>query len=169
MGLNLNTLKVQAGDVVVSNFGAYQHWSIVSDLVCDKGMPMLISATKRHGTVKEESWEKVTQGKRTYIAQVQCNMSVEDLLFNARSQIDNWVYSLTSKNCEHFVKWAARIEVSSKQVAATTTGAVLGATFVGMCAENPKFVHFLGGAVVLGGLALLGTKALEKKSNIQEK
>lgn len=55
--------NLNAGDIVVSNFDVYQHWSLVSDSLCEKGLPMLISATKRNGTVQEESWDVVTQGK----------------------------------------------------------------------------------------------------------
>jgi hypothetical protein len=59
----MNTLEVQAGDVVVTTFGMDQHWSLVSDKFCSLGKNMLISATKRTGTVREEPWDDVTQGK----------------------------------------------------------------------------------------------------------
>lgn len=89
--------------------------------------------------------------------------SVPDVLELARSQIGKWKYSLTDRNCEHFVKWATGLKVSSTQVVAGTAGAFLGAGLVGLCSENPKFAKFLGGAVALGGLAVLITKAIEKK------
>ncbi|MDF9401348.1 lecithin retinol acyltransferase family protein [Vibrio sp. 1180_3] len=155
--------NLTAGDIVVSNFGVYQHWSLVSDSFCEKGLPMLISATKRNGTVQEESWDVVTQGKHTYPAEVTYDRSVPEVLELARSQIGKWKYSLTDRNCEHFAKWATGLKVSSTQVVAGTAGAVLGAGLVGLCSENPKFAKFLGGAVALGGLAVLVTKAIEKK------
>ncbi|CSB19652.1 H-REV 107-likeprotein [Vibrio cholerae] len=53
--------------------------------------------------------------------------------------------------------------MSSTQVIAGATGAVLGASLVGLYSENPKFAKFLGGALALGSLAVLATKAVEKK------
>ena len=80
----------------------------------------------------------------------------------ARSQIGKWQYCLAKTNCEHFVKWATGLNVSSTQVVAGTTGAVLGAGLVGTYVENPKFARFLGAIVTLGGLAILATKAAER-------
>lgn len=147
------------GDVVVTNFTGYQHWSLVSDKLCDLGKPFLISATKRNGTVREEPWDTVTHGKETYVADVSYARPVSEVLAMARSQIDQWRYSLTSNNCEHFVKWVAGLEVSSKQVVLGVSGAVVGATAVGLIAEKPTTAKLLGGALVLGGLAVLTSKA----------
>ena len=43
---NFNT-----GDIVGTDFIVYQHWSLVSDSFCKNGLPTLISATNRTGTV----------------------------------------------------------------------------------------------------------------------
>ncbi|MXR68130.1 hypothetical protein GNT65_05505 [Shewanella sp. JBTF-M18] len=158
----MDSLLVSPGDVVVTDFGIYQHWSFVSDAVCSKGKPMLISATKRNGTVKEETWDIVTQGKNTYITKVQQIKPIYEVLKTARSQIGKWTYSVESKNCEHFVKWASGLEVSSTQVVNTTAGLIAGAALVGVVAENPKFVHFVGGALLVGGIFLALTRASEK-------
>ncbi|MDH5925917.1 lecithin retinol acyltransferase family protein [Vibrio lentus] len=155
--------NLNAGDIVVSNFGVYQHWSLVSDVLCEKWLPMLISATQRNGTVQEESWDIVTKGEHTYLTEVTYDRPVPEVLEVARSQIGKWKYSLTDRNCEHFAKWATGLKMSSTQVIAGATGAVLGASLVGLCSENPKFAKFLGGALALGGLAVLATKAVEKK------
>lgn len=98
--------NIKAGDIVVSNFSVYQHWSLVSDSLCGKGLPMLISATKRTGTVQEESWDIVTQGKHTYPAEISYDRPVSEVLEHARTQIGKWKYSVTDYNCEHFAKWA---------------------------------------------------------------
>ena len=98
----MNYLEVNAGDVVVTQFDIYQHWSIVSDQCCSLGKNMLISATKRTGTVQEEPWDDVTQGKQTYISDVSTEKSIPQVLSDARSQIGSWKYSLTDGNCEHF-------------------------------------------------------------------
>lgn len=158
-------LVVKPGDVVVSDFGGYQHWSLVTDRFCAQGLPMLISATKRNGTVQEEPWAEVIQGKHTYVAQMETDKPAHQILSDARSQIGKWRYSLTHQNCEHFVKWATGLEVSSKQVVAGTTGAVVGAGAVALISENPKWFYFLGGALLVGGFAIAATKALEKKPN----
>lgn len=162
----MKDIRVKAGDVVVTNFGVYQHWSLVSDLTCEEGMPMLISATKRNGTVKEEPWGVVTQGKHTYVANVSYPYSVSEVLKFARSKIDNWTYSVTSNNCEHFVNSVTKLKPSSKQVVAATSGAAIGAAFVGMCSENPKAVKFLGWSLAIAGLAVMLTKASEKKKSM---
>ncbi|KEI70152.1 lecithin retinol acyltransferase family protein [Endozoicomonas elysicola] len=158
----MKSLLVNPGDVVVTDFGIYQHWSFVSDTVCSRGKPMLISATKRNGTVKEETWDTVTQGKNTYITKVQKVKAPSEILNTARSQIGKWKYSVESNNCEHFVKWASGLEVTSAQVVNTSAGLITGAVLVGVVAENPKFVHFLGGALLVAGIFLALTRASEK-------
>lgn len=99
----MKEIYVSPGDVVVTNIGLYQHFSVVSDLICALGKPMLISATDRNGTVQEETWGVVTQGKETYVADIPTTLSVAQILANARSQIGKWKYSLIkSKCCEDF-------------------------------------------------------------------
>ena len=156
-------LAVTPGDVVVTDFGIYQHWSLVTDAICEKGKPMLLSATKRNGTVKEEPWDIVTQGKTTYIVKIQRKKGTPDILQVARSQVGKWKYSVESGNCEHFIKWVSGLEVTSTQVTNTAIGAATGALVVGLVAENPKFIHFLGGALFVGGVALALTRATEKQ------
>ncbi|MBB1315762.1 MULTISPECIES: lecithin retinol acyltransferase family protein [Aliivibrio] len=158
----MKTISVKPGDVLVSDFGVYQHWSIVTDKVCTKGTPLLISATQRNGTVQEEPWHDVTQGKKTYVTNAKFSKPISEVLSDARSQIGLWPYSVTSKNCEHFVKWATGLKVTSTQVTAGVVGAGAGIALVGLCSENPKFAKFLGWSILLGGLAVLGAKAVEK-------
>lgn len=158
----MNYVEVKAGDVVVTQFGMYQHWSIVSDKLCSLGKHMLISATKRNGTVQEESWDAVTQGKDTYVATCESNKTVNQILSDARSQIGEWVYSLTDRNCEHFVKWSSGLKISSSQVNMAIGGTVLGGAAVLALSEKPTFAKLLGGGLALGGLALLMSKATEE-------
>ena len=124
---------------------------------------MLISATKRNRTVREESWDDVTKGKHTYIADVSSSKPLADLLVVARSKIGLWDYSIAINNCEHFVKWVLDLNVTSKQVKAGVGGAILGATLGGMVADNPKKLKQLGGAVLFAGLAIAAVRATEKK------
>ncbi len=158
----MEELAVKPGDVVVTSFGVYQHWSLVSDRLCSAGKPMLISATQRNGTVREEPWDVVTQGETTYVADVTSSKPLQQILADARSQIGKWSYSITSKNCEHFVKWASGLQVTSKQVVAGVGGATAGVALVGLLSENPKPIKFLGGALFVGGLAVAATRAAKK-------
>lgn len=160
----MKEIVVNPGDVVVTNFGIYQHWSLVTDRVCELGNYMLISATKRNGTVREEPWHIVTGGKETYVARVETVRPVQEVLANARSQIGQWAYSVTDSNCEHFVKWASGLKMSSSQVKAGVAGSVAGVFAVATISENPKLLKFLGGALLIGGLAVLAAKVAEKKS-----
>lgn len=159
----MNNLVVQAGDVVVTQFGIYQHWSVVSDRFCSLGKNMLISATKRTGTVQEEPWDDVTQGKHTYVAVTNTEKSIPQILSDARSQIGNWAYSLTDNNCEHFVKWSSGLQVSSSQVQAGVGGLIVGGVAIATLAENPKVMKIVGGGVLLGGIAVMLSKAFENK------
>ncbi len=160
----MQNLTVKPGDVVVTDFGPYLHWSLVTDRLCHMGRYMLISATKRNGTVKEETWDEVTQGKKTYVAQVTYTNPLDKVLINARSKIGKWQYSVTDNNCEHFVRWATGLQVTSTQVTAGVGGAVAGATLVSLLSENPKPLKFLGGALFVAGLAMYVTRPKEKTS-----
>ena len=159
------TSVIKPGDVVVTNCGLYQHWSLVTDRVCDSGKPMLISASGRTGTVREECWDTVIQDKFTYVVDIEFKEPLSEVLKNARSQIGQWAYSTTSKNCEHFVKWVSGLEVTSSQVTAGISGAAVGATLVGLFSENPGFIKYLGGACVLASFAILSAKAMPKHVN----
>lgn len=145
----MRELEVKPGDVVVTDFGVYQHWSIVTDKLCELGLPMLISATKRNHTVKEEPWNVVTQGRDTYVVEMDFSKPVSDVLRDARSRIEAWPYSVTTGNCEHFVKWAANLEIKSTQVVAAAAGAIAGVVLVGIFAKKPNIIKFLEGAFIL--------------------
>ena len=155
-------IRIFPGDVVVTNFVIYQHWSLVSDQLCAKGKNMLISASKRTCTVQEEEWDTVTQGKKTYVVKIERSKPVTQILADARSQIGRWKYSVVTKNCEHFVKWASGMPVSSSQVTAGVLGGIAGALLVGSLSEKPNFVKLLAGACFAGGLAINDTKVIEK-------
>ncbi|KEQ18105.1 lecithin retinol acyltransferase family protein [Endozoicomonas numazuensis] len=159
-------MVVQPGDVVVTdfNFGPmpYQHWSLVSDRKCGKGQYMLISATDRTGTVQEETWDVVTQGKKTYVADIQFNTSLSELLGRARTQIGSWDYCVRTKNCEHFIKWAGGLKVTSAQVRNGVGAGVATVAVVAVLAEKPTALKYLGGFVLAAGIAVALTKAAEK-------
>lgn len=124
----MNYIKnVKPGDIIVSDFGIYQHWSIVSDTLCSKNKYMLISATNRNGTVREETWDEVTKGSNSYIVDLgsRDNLCKRDILLKAKSYIGTWKYSLFNNNCEHFINFIVNNELKSNQL----TGATLGLAF----------------------------------------
>ena len=157
---------MKAGDIVVTDFGAYQHHSVVSDRLDEQGKPFLISATKRTGTVREEPWEVVTRGKRTYVTNTPTPRCPSHILAAARSMIGQWHYRALSGNCEHFTKWAVGLEVSSSQVTAGVVGVTIGATLVTSLSKNPKGTAIIGGTLLGGLLFLTTTRAAEKPTAI---
>lgn len=154
----MNTINVKPGDIVATDFGLYEHWSIVTDKICDQGKYMLISATKRNGTVREEPWDTVTQGKKTIISDALPIGTVEEMLQKARTQIDIWKYAVTGNNCEHFIKWASGVKVSSTQVVSGVTLGTAGAGLVAVCSENPTALKLLGGFVLGLGIGVAAAK-----------
>nr|VVV06047.1 hypothetical protein AW0309160_03531 [Aliivibrio wodanis] len=158
----MNSINVQPGDIVATDFGFYEHWSIVTDQICEQGKFMLISATKRNGTVNEEPWDVVTQGKKTVVSNATPVISVEEMLNKARTQIGKWSYSVTSNNCEHFIKWASGVKVTSEQVVNGFAGGTAGLGLVAACSENPTPLKLLGGFVLGLGVAVAATKVTTK-------
>lgn len=156
--------NVKPGDIVVSDFDLYEHYSVVSDEISTDGKPFLISATKRNGTVKEEPWDIATQGKYTYLSDKQSNLSVAEILKNARSQIGKWSYSVRTSNCEHFSNWCLGLKVSSTQVVGVSTGAVGSALLVKCCVDDPKPLDYILAATAGILLGLYCSKAQPKFS-----
>lgn len=151
------------GDVVVTSFGAYQHYSLVSDRVCETGKPYLISATARTKTVKEEPWDQVTSGKKTYVVETQLSQAPALLLEHARQYVNCWRYSVTNNNCEHFINLITNGQATSSQVKSGVAGAAVGVGLVGVLSENPTPMKLLGAAVLCAGIAVVGSKAKPKR------
>lgn len=152
----MNYLDVKPGDVVVTNFLIYQHWSIVTDKKCSDGKYMLISATKRNATVKEEPWDIVTEGHKTYKIEYERKDSIEEILSKARKQIDIWKYQLIGSNCENFIKSIIEIKGIS-QVSIASIGVPLTLFFVKTIMKNPTPFKI--------GLTLIGTAGVLLISN----
>lgn len=161
----MNTKHAKPGDVVVSDFGLYQHWSLVSDRRCEQGELMLISASKRTGTVREEPWLQVTAGNPSYITDISAEKNLPQLLHDARSRIDDWDYSVTHNNCEHFIKWAVGDKrIRSTQVRASVIGTLAGFAFSTLLGRKFRLLKLAGNAALIGGLALRAARASRAKS-----
>ena len=126
----------KAGSIVATSFSAlgclpYEHFSIVSDKVGEDGFPMLISARKKTGTVREELWTVVTGGNETRLVErtYDC-MKASQVLVKARAMINKWEYSVESRNCEHFVSLVISGHLSSKQIKYGFAGGTLGVVAV---------------------------------------
>jgi len=163
----LKNLEVKPGDVVVTDMGVYQHWSLVSNKRSEDGEYMLISASDRKKTVAEEHWHATTHGKLTYVAEHQAIFPVDEVLRNARSMIGKWKYNVTNRNCEHFVNFVTKGELTSKQVKAGLAAGTIGALAAAALSDDPKVVKVAGVALLCAGVAVFASKAAEKSTRLK--
>lgn len=153
------------GDLLVTIFKCgpipYEHFSLVTDNKSDDGLYMLISATERTGTVKEEPIQQVVQGYPTHKVKLPSQLPADKVIENARECIDNWDYSVTESNCEHFVNLAYGLTPKSKIVTDGFMAALtVGATAL-VLSEKPTPVKMV--CAILLGLAIgIGTSKAEK-------
>lgn len=163
--MDFNTLV--PGDVLVTDFkfgpAPYQHWSLVSNMRCINGFYMLISASERTGTVREEAIETVIQGANTYKAGLKLLLPIEEVISNARELIDNWKYSVSSRNCQHFINLVAGLGLTSGQVKAGATLGVAGGVVTALLSDKPSWFKILGVAVAGAAIGVAASKAIPKK------
>ncbi len=164
----MDQIVVSPGDIVVTNFSGYQHYSIVSNKRCDEGKPMLISASRRTGTVQEEPWDLVTRGKKTYPTRISHELPLHQILINARAMIGQWQYCVARRNCEHFVTHVLGLKSHSRQVDNGLIGAAAGLTLASALSEKPTVTKYLCSAAALAGAAVLASKAKRKKAKTEE-
>lgn len=107
---------VPPGSVLDVDFGVFRHRVIASFLGGD-GKPHLISATARTGTVLEEPWDIVTQGRGVFLISVPDSPAVAlDVIARARQHVRRWRYDLIGSNCEHFVSLVLEGRATSPQL-----------------------------------------------------
>lgn len=120
------------GSVLDIDFGPFRHRVIASHLAWD-GKPALISATARTGTVLEEPWDVVVQGRVvTLISIPESEATGLGLVMRARRYVRQWRYNLFDSNCEHFVSMVLEGKPTSPQLWAATLSLV--ALFFGAAA-----------------------------------
>lgn len=118
----MTSATLKAGDLVKIGWRAYCHYAIVSDRIHD-GKPMLISLSRRTGTVAEEPWDEVVRGRRVKPSRLRPRLSADQVLQRARNQIGRRRYALLTSNCEHFARESVGLSSTSGQVrGATGTG-----------------------------------------------
>ena len=119
--MNAMTTDLPMGTVVAIDFGWFTHSALVSTYGAD-GKPMLISATRRTGTVLEEHWDAVVQGKPvTVVARPHTRSHAMHIVANGRQFIRRWRYHATQANCEHFTSAVVSGKPFSPQVRAWAT------------------------------------------------
>ena len=154
------------GEVIVTDFLGYQHWSIVSDRKCDDNQYKLISATRRNGTVKEEKFDTVTQGRHSY--KVGDIGKPEDFLFlidRARGWIGQWDYSILSANCEHFVNLIRLDKAKSRQLENTLLCSAITLMLVSASSKKISVSSMLCLLVISGGIAVYASRGQPAASN----
>jgi len=152
---------LRPGDLIMTSMGTYEHKSVVSDRRCPLGKPMLISATARTGTVREEPYDAVVMGRKTGYAQQQPNLPSHQVLEKARSQIGIWRYHLLTHNCEAFANWAGGLKVTSRQVNSTLSGAAISVCATKMICNNPRPAKLMLMALVGGTIGLASAQILK--------
>jgi 5,10-methenyltetrahydromethanopterin hydrogenase len=154
------------GDILVTdfNFGLvpYQHWSLVSNKKCKNGFYMLISASERTGTVEEEPIDVVTQGANTYKADLKFLLPVDEVIANAREFIGDWKYSVSKRNCQHFINLVAGLGLTSSQVKAAATLGTLSGIATVLLSDKPSWFKILGFTVAGAAIGVAGSKAVAK-------
>jgi hypothetical protein len=146
------------GSTLAVDCGVFTHYSIISDQLGPDGMPRLISASKRTGTVKEETWSDVISNEKIKILPLIGTLTAEEILSKARSRIGNWVYSVLNFNCEHFVNWCNNLPFTSKQITTSASLASMGAIIGYNMPKEHKVVGTIVGIAVGVLLGLKGTK-----------
>lgn len=161
--------SLKPGEQIVIKMGVYEHQAIVSDRRCPLGKPMLISATTRTGTVQEEPYDTVVNGRRAGYAPQQSTLSVDQVLAlsvdqvlaRARSKIGKWDYNILSQNCEHFANWARGLRMSSPQVKGAILGAASFAVATELISETPSLGKRMLSLAIGGLIGLTYTQVLK--------
>ncbi len=129
----------------------YSHYAIVSDRHADD-RPMLISLSRRTGTVAEESWDEVVQGREVTRSGLPSELPPAEIIARARSHIGRRRYRLLSDNCEHFVCEVLGLPSRSRQLeTAASTGATTLLVALRLARVHPLVAVAAGAAGMLLG------------------
>ena len=77
---------------------------------------MLISLSRRTGTVAEEPWDDVVRGRPVEPSRLRSELPPGEVIRRARSQIGLRHYNFFTANCEHFVREALGLPPRSQQL-----------------------------------------------------
>lgn len=77
---------------------------------------MLISLSRRTGTVAEEPWDDVVRGRTVEPSRLRSELPSREVVRRARSQLGRRRYNFVTGNCEHFVREALGLPPRSQQL-----------------------------------------------------
>jgi hypothetical protein len=83
----------------------------------ERGEAKVISNSKKHGCVKEESWAEFQSGAvgPVTVQYLAAPYQSRSIVARARSRIGQ-KWELLSNNCEHFTRWARNLDIESPQL-----------------------------------------------------
>lgn len=105
---------VSAGDVIRIRCGLYDHVALVSDRLMG-GEIALISISAQPGHVFEQRFSELV-GNRSWKNEGYPGALPPSVVLHRARQMAHRPYSLTSWNCEHFVRWAHGLPAESPQL-----------------------------------------------------
>lgn len=106
--------NLSKGEIIRVSLGLYDHYGIVTEIDYF-GQLSVISNSKKHGCVTEESFETFSNGGKVFRVGFPSNLSADQVVEEARRKLGE-KYELFSDNCEHFVNWAHNLEPKSEQL-----------------------------------------------------
>lgn len=112
------------GLVVYIQLGLIKHFGIISG-ISEFGEVTIISNSKKHMSVTEETLENFSQGHKVLICNHKSKYQARYLINRARQQLGK-KYSLFNDNCEHFVRWVHHLKPESPQLQFFTLLAAIG-------------------------------------------
>lgn len=149
----MKTNSLEPGQPVKIGRRGYNHYAIVSDRIAE-GRPMLISLSRRTGTVAEEPWDEVVQGRRVTPSALPSELPAPEIIARARAHLGRRRYNLLSDNCEHFVREALGLPARSRQL---ETAAGAGATSLLLALRLARVHPLLAVAAGAAGM-LIGSR-----------
>ncbi len=102
------------GLVVYIQLGLIKHFGIITS-INEFGEVTVISNSKKHMSVIEETLESFSQGHKVLICNHKSKYQAGYLINRARQQLGK-KYSLFNDNCEHFVRWVHHLKPESPQL-----------------------------------------------------
>lgn len=106
--------QLPPGTVIKVHCLLYFHVGLLGDRRID-GERAVLSFSNKHGGYIEEKFSDFAAGKDVYIEPISGHLTPHEIMWRAR-QWKGLTYSWTSRNCEHFVRFALGLPVKSPQI-----------------------------------------------------
>lgn len=112
--MDYRQISLPPGTVIGVRSGPIEHVGIVTDARVD-GMPAVISNSRSHRGVREESLKRFARGRPIRIHKPMSALPGEEVAIRARRMIGRR-YDALRFNCEHFVRIAHGLKPRSPQL-----------------------------------------------------